>query len=160
MAVADFDLIVVGAGQGGGPLAGAAAKAGKRVALVESKHVGGTCVNEGCTPTKTMVASARVAHLVRRAADYGVEVDEVGIDQERIRSRKRDIVASFRKGSESGLEQAGVKVVAGTGVFIGPRRLQVAEQGGAVRQLGAETVVINTGLVPRIPDIPGLDDVP
>ncbi len=69
----EFDLIVIGAGQAGGPLAGAFARAGRRTALVETAHVGGTCINEGCPPTKTMVASARVAYLARRAADYGVQ---------------------------------------------------------------------------------------
>ncbi len=76
-----FDAVVIGAGQAGGPLAGALAKAGWKVALVEKEHVGGTCVNEGCTPTKTMVASARVAHLARRAADYGVQTGEVEVDR-------------------------------------------------------------------------------
>ncbi len=72
MIVEQYDDIVIGSGQGGGPIATALANAGRRVALVERVHVGGTCVNEGCTPTKTMVASARVAHLARRGADYGV----------------------------------------------------------------------------------------
>lgn len=160
MSVEEFDMIVVGAGQAGGPLAGAAARAGKSVALVENKHVGGTCVNEGCTPTKTMVASARVAHLARRTGDYGVESGPVGIDMATIRERKRSIVTSFRTGSERGLDSAGVELVMGTGVFTGPRRLQVLGNDGSIRELGAETVVINTGLVPRIPEIPGLDDVP
>ena len=73
-----YDTIVIGAGQGGGPLAGTVAEDGQDVALIERTHVGGTCVNEGCTPTKTMIASARVAHLARRAEDYGVETGEVG----------------------------------------------------------------------------------
>ena len=79
-----YDAIVIGSGQGGGPLAGALAKAGRHVALVESEHVGGTCVNEGCTPTKTMIASARAAHLARRAPDYGVHAGtgDVRVDLE------------------------------------------------------------------------------
>lgn len=92
-----FDAIVIGAGQGGGPLAGQLAGAGWRVALIEREHVGGTCVNVGCTPTKTMVASARVAYLVRRAADYGVETGPVTVHQTRVRQRKRDIVTSWRE---------------------------------------------------------------
>src|SRR5229473_2377031 len=95
-----YDAIVIGAGQSGGPLSSALARAGKRTAIVEREHIGGTCINEGCTPTKTMVASARVAYLARRAADYGVQVGAVNIDMLRVRQRKRDIVDSFRSGSE------------------------------------------------------------
>src|ERR671939_1852392 len=95
-----FDAIVLGAGQAGGPLSTALARAGRRTALIEREHVGGTCINEGCTPTKTMVASGRVAYLARRAADYGVQVGEVRVDLGRVRERKREIVRSFRGGSE------------------------------------------------------------
>ena len=80
MPVIHYDAVVVGAGQGGGPLASAFAEAGKRTALIEREHVGGTCVNEGCTPTKTMIASARVAHLARRAGGYGVRTGAVRVD--------------------------------------------------------------------------------
>src|SRR5574341_1887061 len=91
-----FDAIVIGSGQAGGPLARSLAGAGWRVALVERQHVGGTCVNEGCTPTKTMVASARAAYLARRGADYGVRNGPVTVDMVKVRQRKRDIVESFR----------------------------------------------------------------
>src|SRR4029077_9778303 len=101
MNTSHYDAIVIGSGQGGTPLSMALAKAGMRTALIERKHVGGTCINEGCTPTKTMVASRRVAYLVRRAADYGVHTGPISIDLERVRQRKRDIVASFRGGSEN-----------------------------------------------------------
>src|SRR5437870_5589562 len=102
-----YDAIVVGSGQAGGPLSTALAKAGYRTALIEREHVGGTCINEGCTPTKTMVASARVAYLARRAADYGVKVDAIDIDMLRVRQRKREIVESFRSGSERRILHAG-----------------------------------------------------
>src|SRR5881397_4178196 len=95
-----YDALVVGAGQAGVPLARAFAAAGRRTALVEREHVGGTCINEGCTPTKTMVASARVAYLARRAADYGVRAGAVTVDMAAVRQRKRYIVDSFRSGSE------------------------------------------------------------
>ena len=94
-----YDAIVVGAGQAGGPLASALARSGKRTVLIEREHVGGTCINEGCTPTKTMVASARVAYLARRGADYGVGTGPVTVDMARVRERKRAIVKSFRAGS-------------------------------------------------------------
>src|SRR6185312_10094312 len=99
-----YDAIVIGAGQAGVPLAGALARSGRRTALVEREHVGGTCINEGCTPTKTMVASARVAYLARRAGDYGVETGPVTVDMGRVRERKRAIVKSFRSGSVRRLE--------------------------------------------------------
>src|SRR5215467_11889368 len=99
-----YDAIVIGSGQGGTPLSIALAQAGMHTALIERKHVGGTCINEGCTPTKTMVASARVAYLARRAADYGVHTGPISIDMKKIRQRKRDIVNSFRGGSENRIQ--------------------------------------------------------
>ncbi len=101
-----YDAIVIGAGQAGVPLSTALAGAGWRTALVERKHVGGTCVNEGCTPTKTMIASARVAHLARRVADYGVQTGPVQVNLKTVRQRKRNIGASWRKGSQRRIENA------------------------------------------------------
>src|SRR6202047_4719151 len=95
-----YQAIVIGSGQGGNPLCKALAKAGRHTALIEREHVGGTCVNEGCTPTKTMVASARVAYLARRAADYGVRTGDISVDMAVVRGRKWAIVNSFRSGSE------------------------------------------------------------
>src|SRR5579859_789678 len=100
-----YHAIVIGAGQAGGPLSTALARAGRRTALVEREHVGGTCINEGCTPTKTMVASGRVAYLARRGADYGVRTGPVTVDMGTVRRRKRHIVESFRGGSERKIEQ-------------------------------------------------------
>src|SRR5579863_350391 len=91
-----YDAIVIGSGQGGTPLCQALADAGMRTALVEREHIGGTCINEGCTPTKTIIASGRVAYLTRRGADYGVKSGALHIAMERIRKRKRDIVKQFR----------------------------------------------------------------
>src|SRR5262250_3482381 len=99
-----YDAIIIGSGQGGTPLSRALAQAGMRTALIERKHVGGTCVNEGCTPTKTMVASGRVAYLARRAADYGVHTGAISIDMKKVRQRKRDIVDSFRGGGEKRIQ--------------------------------------------------------
>ncbi|NUR35716.1 MAG: mercuric reductase [Gemmatimonadaceae bacterium] len=164
-----FDLVVIGAGQGGGPLAGAFARAGRRVALVERVHVGGTCVNEGCSPTKTVIASARVAHLARRSAEYGVHAvggpDARGwrTDLRRVHERKQGLVDSFRAGSERALTTAGVQLVRGQARFVGPKSLDVhatETNGERVRRLTADTVVINTGLRPASPRLPGLDAVP
>lgn len=155
----EYDVIVVGAGQAGGPLAGAFAKAGLSTALIEREHVGGTCINEGCTPTKTMVASARVAYLVRRAADYGVVVPPPRTDMERVRARKREIVRQFRTGSENRLDEAGVELVRGEARFVDERTLAI-RTAGAERVLRAPRVIINTGARPTRPDVPGLSDVP
>jgi pyruvate/2-oxoglutarate dehydrogenase complex dihydrolipoamide dehydrogenase (E3) component len=115
------DAIVIGAGQAGGPLATALAQAGYKTALVEREHVGGTCVNEGCSPTKTMVASARVAYLARRAADFGVHDGPVSIDMARVRQRKRDIVDRFRNGSQRRIENTdGLDLIFGEARFSGP----------------------------------------
>jgi pyruvate/2-oxoglutarate dehydrogenase complex dihydrolipoamide dehydrogenase (E3) component len=150
-----YDAIVIGAGQAGGPLATALARSGKRTALIEREHVGGTCINEGCTPTKTMVASARVAYLARRGADYGVDTGPVGLDMGRVRERKRAIVKSFRSGSLRRIEATpGVDLICAEARFSGPR--QVAVDG---RTLEAELVFINTGCRPAAPDVEGLDRV-
>lgn len=149
------DAIVIGAGQAGGPLAGALAGAGRRTVLIERVHVGGTCINEGCTPTKTMVASARVAYLARRGRDYGVETGAVQVDLARVRERKRAIVESFRSGSERRLQHtAGLELVYGEARFTGPRTVRVDG-----RTLEAELVFINTGGRPADPDVEGLDQV-
>lgn len=155
-----YDAIVVGAGQGGGPLAGKLAAAGLRTAIVERKHVGGSCINEGCTPTKTMVASARVAYLARRAADYGVQVGDVSVNQTVVRQRKRDIVESFRTGSRKGLERwEKLDLIMGEARFTGPKEVTVRLNDGGDKVLTADTIVINTGARPRIPDLAGLSQV-
>jgi pyruvate/2-oxoglutarate dehydrogenase complex dihydrolipoamide dehydrogenase (E3) component len=120
MNASHYDAIVIGSGQGGTPLSIALANAGMHTALIERKHVGGTCVNEGCTPTKTMVASGRVAYLARRAADYGVHTGPISVDLEKVRQRKRDIVASFRGGNESGVAKTqNLELIMGEASFIG-----------------------------------------
>ena len=99
-----YDAIVIGSGQGGTPLCSALAEAGLRTALIEREHVGGTCINEGCTPTKTMIASGRVAYMARRGADYGVHTGPISIDMKRVRQRKGEIVARFRSGNQGKIE--------------------------------------------------------
>ncbi len=161
MTVQPYDAIVIGAGQAGGPLASALANAGRKTALIEREHVGGTCINEGCTPTKTMVASARVAYLARRAADYGVHTSPPVVDMAKVRQRKRDIVESFRSGSQHRIEETpGLDLLFGEATFTGPKALEVRLASGETRSLTAETIVINTGARPSRPAIPGLEDVP
>ncbi len=157
----DFDAIVIGSGQGGTPLCQALAGAGMRTALVEREHVGGTCINEGCTPTKTMVASARVAYLARRGADYGVHTGELTIDLTKVRERKRAIVDSFRNGSQSRIEKTrNLQLLFGDAEFIGPKTIRVRKKDGGELALAANQIFINAGCRPLVPKIVGLDDVP
>ena len=156
-----YDAVVIGSGQGGTPLARALAASGRKTAMVEREHVGGTCVNTGCTPTKTMIASARVAYLDRRSADYGVHNGPVAVDMVEVRRRKRDIVDAFRGGNEGGLEKAGVDLIVGEASFAGPKELEVrpSDGGGEALRLTADLVFINVGARPGAPPIDGLDGV-
>ena len=157
----NFDAIVIGSGQGGTPLCQALANAGMRTALVEREHVGGTCINEGCTPTKTMVASARVAYLARRGADYGVLTGELRIDLARVRERKRAIVESFRNGSQSRIEKTEkLELIFGEAEFTGPKTIGVRKKDGGELALAANQIFINAGCRPSVPRISGLSEVP
>ena len=156
-----YDAIIIGAGQAGTPLSTALAEAGMRTALIERKHVGGTCVNEGCTPTKTMIASGRVAYLARRAADYGVHTGPISIDLEKVRQRKRDIVDKFRNGSQAKIEKtANVELVFGEGSFTAPKTITVRLHDGSQRVLSAQRIFINAGTRAGRPKLDGLDGVP
>jgi len=156
-----YDAIVIGSGQGGTPLCQALANAGLRTALVETIHVGGTCINEGCTPTKTMVASGRVAYLARRGPDYGVHTDAVRIAMERVRKRKRDIVTSFRSGSERRIAKTkNLDLIYGVASFSGPKSIVVRTAKRGELHFTADRFFINAGCRPAVPDIPGLADVP
>lgn len=157
----EYDAIVIGTGQGGGPLAGKMAGAGWKTAVIEREHVGGSCVNVGCTPTKTMVASARVAYLAKRGADYGVNTGTITIDQKIVRQRKRAIVESFSSGSRSGLERWDkLDLIMGEASFAAPKVVTVELNDGGTRQLTADKIFINAGLRPAVPNIAGLDAVP
>src|ERR1700675_159508 len=156
-----YDAIVIGSGQGGTPLCQALANAGMRTALVERKHVGGTCVNEGCTPTKTMVASGRVAYLARRGADYGVNIGVLRIAMERVRKRKRDIVKEFRTGNEKSIAKTpNLDLIYGEAAFAGPKSINVRLLKGGQRSLTADRYFINAGCRPAVPELEGLKDVP
>lgn len=160
-AAENFDAIVIGSGQAGTPLSRSLAEAGMRTALVEREHVGGTCVNEGCTPTKTMVASARVAYLARRGANYGVQTGSIQIDMKRVRERKREIVNSFRGGSQKRIEQTkNLELIFGTASFSGHKSVVVRAKDGAERVLAAEKIFINAGTRASRPALEGLDRVP
>ena len=151
------DVIVIGSGQAGIPLATRLAEAGRRVVIAERKKLGGTCVNYGCTPTKTMVASARAAHVARTAGRLGVHSEPVRIDLPAIVARKDAMVRQWREGVEGRLAAAGerLRVLNGHGRFTGEREIEVA----GARYRG-EIVVINTGVRPAAPDVEGLAALP
>jgi pyruvate/2-oxoglutarate dehydrogenase complex dihydrolipoamide dehydrogenase (E3) component len=156
-----YDAIIIGSGQAGTPLSTALAESGRRTALVERKHVGGTCINEGCTPTKTMAASARVAYLARRASDYGVHAEDVRVDMQRVRRRKREIVESFRGANGAKIKRtAKLDLLAGEAAFTGPKSVRVTLADGGERLLTGEMIFINAGDRPSVPPIDGLRDTP
>ncbi len=155
-----FDTIIIGTGQSGKPLAAALGRSGRKTAVVEARHVGGTCINVGCTPTKTMVASARVAYLARRSADYGVHQTGPRVDLAEVWARKQRIVEQFRSGGQRGLESVpAIDLMFGAGAFVDARTVRVQLNAGGERLLSAERIVINTGGRPAVPGIPGLTDV-
>jgi dihydrolipoamide dehydrogenase len=155
-----YDAVIIGTGQSGKPLALSLARAGWKIAVIEREHVGGTCINVGCTPTKTLVASGRVAYLARRASDYGVSAGTVKVDMRRVLERKRGVVESFRNGGQRALEKAAnLELIFGEASFVDARRVRVQLNGG-MRELEGKRIAINTGGRPAVPPIPGLDRVP
>jgi pyruvate/2-oxoglutarate dehydrogenase complex dihydrolipoamide dehydrogenase (E3) component len=156
-----YDAIVIGSGQGGTPLSTALAQAGMRTVLIEREHVGGTCINVGCTPTKTMVASGRVAYLTRRAADYGVHTGPINIDLQKVRQRKRDIVGKFRDGSQARIEKAtNLELIFGNARFAGPRSVEVRMKNGSQQVTSAKNIFINAGTRAALPKLDGLKHIP
>jgi pyruvate/2-oxoglutarate dehydrogenase complex dihydrolipoamide dehydrogenase (E3) component len=159
--VQEYDGVIIGSGQAAKPLALDLVEAGWKMALVERQYIGGTCINFGCTPTKTMVASARVAYLARRAAEYGVKTGDIQIDLAKVRERKRAIVQSFRQGSERRVrEAANLEYLHGEARFTGPNTLEIRLNDEQTRKIKGSKIFINTGCSPAIPAIPGQNDVP
>jgi pyruvate/2-oxoglutarate dehydrogenase complex dihydrolipoamide dehydrogenase (E3) component len=150
-----FDVIVIGSGQAGVPLATRLARAGKRVLLAEGGDLGGTCVNTGCTPTKTMIASARAAHVARTSARLGVHTGQVDVDLAAVVDRKDAVVRKWREGISRRLQVDRLTVARGHARFVGERQVEVA---GEVH--GAEVIVINVGVRPVLPPIEGFGQVP
>ncbi|CAN5526612.1 FAD-containing oxidoreductase [soil metagenome] len=151
-----FDAIIVGAGQAGPPLAGRLTSAGQTVAVIERKLVGGTCVNYGCIPTKTLVASAHTAHTARRGAEYGIGTGEVTVDMAVVKARKDEIVLGDRSGVESWIEgMDGAELIRGHARFTGPKTIVIDDD----ETITADKIFLNTGGRAVVPDIPGLDDI-
>jgi pyruvate/2-oxoglutarate dehydrogenase complex dihydrolipoamide dehydrogenase (E3) component len=151
--VKKYDAVVIGSGQGGNPLSYNLADRGWQVALIERKHLGGTCINTGCTPTKTMVAAAQVAHYARNAARWGVRTGDVSVDLPKIVARKNGIVQEFRSGQERQVEKRErLHLYRGQARFTAPHQIQVGDD-----VIQSERIFIDTGTRPEIPRIPGLD---
>jgi pyruvate/2-oxoglutarate dehydrogenase complex dihydrolipoamide dehydrogenase (E3) component len=152
----NFDAIIVGAGQAGPPLAGKLTEAGMKVALIERKLIGGTCVNTGCMPTKALVASAYAAYMARRAADFGVSTGAVAVDMAAVEARARKVILTARSNNErwlAGLE--GLTLLSGHARFTGPRTIVVDGE-----ELTAPKIFLNVGGRASVPDLPGADKVP
>ena len=150
-----FDAIIVGAGQAGPPLAGRLTRAGQKVAVIERKLVGGTCVNYGCIPTKTLVASAHAAQTARRGAEYGVGTGEITVDMAKVKARKDKIVLGDRSGVESWLEgMDGCTFIRGHARFEDPHTISVDG-----RVLEADKIFLNVGGRAVAPDMPGLSEI-
>ena len=151
-----YDAIIIGTGQAGPALAHRLANVGQTVAVIERKFFGGTCVNTGCTPTKTLVASAYAAHMARRAADFGVKIPcEISVDMKAVKARKDQVSGLSRDGIERSLRSLkGCTVYKGHARFVGPRAVQAGAE-----ILEAEKIFINVGGRALVPPIPGLDEV-
>lgn len=155
-----FDAIVIGSGQAGGPLAKKLALSGKKTALIERRYVGGTCVNDGCTPTKTWVASAKAAYMASKSHDLGVDIKSFKINMNRIQKRKDDVVSLFRNGSQKGIEATkGLSLIFGEATFTGPKTISVKLNNDKVEEMKADLFFLNTGCRPVIPEIEGLNDI-
>lgn len=152
--MADFDAIVIGAGQGGSPLAHKLADLGQRVAIIEREFLGGSCINYGCTPTKSMLASARIAQHARRGPTFGVHAGDVRVDMNEVVERKNRIVLDWREGQLHHIEtRPTITLFRGHGRFAGPHAVEVNGE-----RLTSERIFINTGNRPRIPPIEGLEE--
>jgi len=148
-----FDAIVIGSGQAGNPLSFSLADHGWTVAMIEQAHLGGTCVNTGCTPTKTMVASAQVAHYARQASRWGVQAGNICVDLPAVLARKNAVVLSHRSGNERKVEQRpNIHLYRGHARFVAPRRLEIGDD-----VIEGERVFINVGTRPDPPVLDGLE---
>ena len=151
-----FDAIAIGSGQAGNPLSFALADLGWKVALIERAELGGSCINTGCTPTKTMVASAQVVHYARESARWGVRASDVSVDMPAIVARKMQKVQNGRAGIQKRIDaRPNVKLIHGQAKFTGPHQVQVGAE-----LFESEKIFIDTGTRPAIPRVPGLDTVP
>lgn len=156
-----FDAIIIGVGQAGKPLALSLSEKGWKTAIVERNFLGGSCINYGCTPTKSLIASARVAYQARRSNEYGIGTGAVQVDYSAVKQRKDQIVEQFREGIQKSFDEAAhLTLIRGEARFTGPNQIDVALTDGGNRTLMADHIFIDTGTSPRVPEIRGLDTVP
>ena len=155
-----YDAIIIGAGQGGVPLAKKLGKKGLKTAIIERKFIGGTCINEGCTPTKAMIASARIMHLAQTAGEVGINVKNVSINMKAVIDRKNKIVSQFRNSAEKGLDKTeNVEIIFGEASFVSNKEIKIFLNDEADLNLTADKIFINTGDRPTIPEIDGLNEI-
>ncbi len=155
-----YDAIIIGAGQAGGPLARKLAEAGKKTAIIEKRWVGGTCVNDGCTPTKTMVASAKMAYMAANSGALGVKIKSFSVDLRKIKKRKDDIVHQSRDGNQKAIEKTqNLELFFGEASITGDKTIKVKLNSGREKELKADLIFINTGAKPFIPEIEGLSEI-
>ncbi|HET8573583.1 MAG TPA: mercuric reductase [Edaphocola sp.] len=156
-----FDAIIIGSGQAGNPLAKKLSKEGRHVALLESAYIGGTCINYGCTPTKTLVGTAKIIAQAHKAGKYGITREKQGLRYDLIDRRKNKVVAGFREGLESSLiKDPNITLFYGKGSFSGHKEIRVQFENSGYKSITAELIFINTGTRARVPDIEGLSSVP
>jgi len=155
-----YDAIIIGSGQAGNPLARALADYGWTVALVEKAHLGGTCINTGCTPTKTMVHRAQVMHYARNAARWGVRASDVSVDLATVVAQKNKMVQEGRDGNQRGIDaRPNLHLYWGKARFTAPHQILVTDRSGSLQTLESEHIFINTGARPSVPPVPGLETV-
>jgi dihydrolipoamide dehydrogenase len=155
-----YDVIVIGAGQAGGPLARKLAIAGKKTALIEKRWVGGTCVNDGCTPTKTMIASAKMAYMAANSAPLGIKIKGFSVDMAAIKKRKDKIVLQSRDGNQKNIEKTkNLDLIFGEASFTADKTISVKLNSGRTKEFTADQFFINTGAKPFIPEIEGLNEI-
>jgi len=154
--IEQFDTLILGSGQGGKLLAWHLARSGQRVAVVERQWVGGSCPAVACLPSKNEIWSARVAHLTRHAANFGVATGPVAVDMAKVRDRKRGMVEREAAFHVQAYASSGAELIMGVGQFVGPKTIEVRLNDGGTRTLGGDQVVVNVGTHAAIPDVPGL----
>ncbi len=155
-----FDAIIIGVGQAGNPLAKKLAKAGWKVAVIEKGYVGGTCINYGCTPTKAMIASAKLAWMAKKSGDLGIDIPKYKVDFKKVMKRKQDMVERFRNSVENGLNKLkNIKLIHGQASFIDDYTIDVLLEPHKNLKITAPHIFINTGLETAVPDIEGIEDV-
>lgn len=155
-----YDAIVIGSGQGGTPLAKKLAGKGLQTAIIERRFIGGTCINDGCTPTKTMVASARMMHLAKKSNELGVIIKDAKLNFKKVIKRKNKIVEQFRNSGERGLHNVKADIIFGEASFTSNKELKVVLKDGKIKHLAADKIFINTGGRPTVPQIDGVDKTP